>query len=98
MRAEGDGFAFDLRDLSRDTRYALKNGHDRSRWYTVAIVRRPRLTGSRVTVTPPAYTGEEPFALEASTREASLLTARMCGSRRVSKPASVSSSCATATP
>lgn len=74
MRAEGDGFAFDLRDLSRDTRYALKNGHDRSRWYTVAIVRRPRLDGFTLTVTPPAYTGEEPFALEASTREASLLT------------------------
>lgn len=73
MRAEGDGFAFDLRDLSRDTRYALKNGNDRSRWYTVSVISRPRLDGFTLTVTPPAYTGEQPFTLEASAREASLL-------------------------
>jgi hypothetical protein len=73
MRASGEGFAFELRDLSRDTRYAVKNGNDVSRWYTVGVTPRPRLERLTVTVTPPAYTGEKPLSLSPSKREAEVL-------------------------
>ncbi len=73
MRSGADGFVFDLRDLSRDTRYAIKNGNDSSRWYTVSVIRRPRLEKLTITVTPPAYTGDKPWQLSPSKREADIL-------------------------
>jgi hypothetical protein len=73
MRSTADGFAFELRDLSRTTRYAVKNGHDVSRWYTVAVTPRPRLDHLTVTVTPPVYTGEKPLQLSPAKREADVL-------------------------
>lgn len=82
MRASGDGFAFELRDLSRDTRYAVKNGNDVSRWYAVGVTPRPRLDRLSVTVAPPAYTGEKPRALSPSKREAEVLK----GSRVTVRP------------
>ena len=68
MRSGADGFVFELRDLSRDTRYAVRNGNDSSRWYTVSVIRRPRLDKLSITVTPPAYTGEKPLSLSPSKR------------------------------
>ena len=73
MRSEADGFVFELRDLSRDTRYAVKNGNDVSRWYTVSVIPRPRLERMTITVTPPAYTGEKPAQLATNKREAEIL-------------------------
>ena len=73
MRSSADGFVFELRDLSDDTRYAVKNGNDTSRWHTLSVIRRPRLENLTVTVTPPAYTGVQPFLLSPSKREASIL-------------------------
>ena len=73
MRSEADGFAFEMRDLSRETRYAVKNGNDVSRWYTVAVIRRPRLDHLTVTVTPPAYTGEKPSQISPHKRESDIL-------------------------
>ena len=73
MRSEADGFVFEMRDLSRETRYAVKNGNDISRWYTVAVTRRPRLDHLTVTVTPPAYTGDKPAQLSPHKREADIL-------------------------
>jgi hypothetical protein len=73
MRAAGDGFAFELCDVSRTTRYAVKNGNDVSRWYTLGVTPRPRLDRLTVTVAPPAYTGEKPVALAAAKREAEVL-------------------------
>jgi hypothetical protein len=83
-------------DLSRDTRYALKNGHDRSRWYMVAIVRRPRLSG-HADLTPPAYTAKSPL------RSKRPRARRRCDVSHVLlqagiKSHDVSTSCATATP
>ncbi len=73
MHAETNGFAFEMRDLSHETRYAVKNGNDVSRWYTVAVIRRPRLEHLSITVTPPAYTGEKPSQLSPHKREAGVL-------------------------
>lgn len=73
MRSEADGFVFEMRDLSHETRYAVKNGNDLSRWYTVSVIRRPRLDHLTVTVTPPAYTGEKPSLLGTHKREADIL-------------------------
>jgi len=73
MHSETDGFAFEMRDLSHETRYAVKNGNDLSRWYTVAVIRRPRLEQLSITVTPPAYTGEKPAQLSPHKREAGVL-------------------------
>ncbi len=70
MRPDDDRHAFVLTDLGRDTRYAIRNGRDLSRWYTVSVLPRPRLDRLTVTVTPPAYTGAEPFPLNPFTREA----------------------------
>ncbi len=53
MRSGADGFFFELRDLSRDTRYAIRNGNDSSRWHTLSIIQRPRLVKLTVMVTPP---------------------------------------------
>ncbi len=75
MRSEADGFAFEMRDLSRETRYAVKNGNDVSRWYTVAVIRRPRLDHLTVTVTSPAYTGDKPSQISPHKREADILKA-----------------------
>jgi hypothetical protein len=73
MRSEADGFAFDLRDVSQTTRYAVKNGGDVSRWYTVVVIPRPRLSRLTVTVEPPAYTGEKAEVLSPQKREAAVL-------------------------
>ncbi|MDD4018382.1 MAG: hypothetical protein PHV28_10620, partial [Kiritimatiellae bacterium] len=73
MRSGTGGFVFELRDLSRDTRYAVKNGNDSSRWYTVAVIRRPRLEKLAITVTPPAYTGEKPWPLSPAKRDSNIL-------------------------
>jgi len=73
MRAGANGFAFELRDLSRDARYAVKNGNDASRWYTVSVIRHPRLDQLTITVTPPAYTGEKAWALSQAKRESGIL-------------------------
>jgi len=82
MRAAGDGFAFELRDLARTARYAVKHGNDLSRWHTVTVTPRPRLKSLTVTVTPPAYTGEKPLAIDPAKREAEILK----GSRVVVRP------------
>ncbi len=73
MRNSADGFVFELRDLSRSTRYAVRNGHDQSRWHTITVINRPRLDGLTVTVTPPIYTGEEPWTIGSHKREAEVL-------------------------
>jgi hypothetical protein len=73
MRNSSDDFAFELRDLSRNTRYAVKNGNDISRWYTVSVIPKPHLDRLTVTVTPPAYTGEKPWQLSLNKREADIL-------------------------
>ena len=73
MRSTAEGFVFELRDLARDTRYAVKNGNDVSRWYTLTVTPRPRLERLSVTVTPPAYTGEKPLQLAPAKREAEIL-------------------------
>ncbi len=73
MRSEADGFVFEMSDLSHETRYAVKNGNDISRWYTVAVIRRPRLEHLTVTVTPPAYTGGKPWQVSPQRREAEIL-------------------------
>ncbi len=73
MRSAADGFVFELSDLARDTRYAVKNGNDSSRWYTVSVIRRPRLEKLAVTVTPPDYTGGKAWTLSPSKREAEIL-------------------------
>ena len=74
MKSGGDSFIFELKDLSKNTRYAIKNGNDKSRWYTVSVVRRPRLDKLSVTITPPAYTGEKPWQLGSHKREADILS------------------------
>lgn len=73
MRASEGGFVFELRDLARDTRYAVKNGNDVSRWYTVSVCRRPALKDLSVTVTPPVYTGEKPVRVDPERRETTVL-------------------------
>ncbi len=73
MHSGENGFVFELRDLSRDTRYAVKNGNDSSRWYTVSVVRRPRLEKLTITVVPPVYTRDKPWQLSPNKREADIL-------------------------
>jgi hypothetical protein len=73
MRSETDGFMFELRDLAQTTRYAVKNGNDASRWYTVTVVPRPRLDRLEVTITPPAYAGAAPVRLSPDKRDADAL-------------------------
>ncbi len=73
MKSGAGGFAFELSDLSRTVRYAVKNGNDRSRWHTLAVIQHPKLDRLAVTVTPPAYTGEPPQPLSPSKREAEVL-------------------------
>ncbi|MDD2601084.1 MAG: hypothetical protein PHO37_17980 [Kiritimatiellae bacterium] len=73
MRGSADGFVFELRDLSRKTRYALRNGNDQSRWHTISVIQRPRLEELILTVTPPEYTGEKPWNVGPHKREIELL-------------------------
>lgn len=73
MRTTPGGMAFDLRDLTRDTRYAIRSGRDSSRWHTVRVRRRPKPETLTVTVTPPAYTGAKPWSLNADARESGIL-------------------------
>ncbi len=74
MRSSAEEFVFELKDLSKSTRYAVKNGNDQSRWYSVAVIPRPRLERLTVTITPPAYTGEKPWKLSPHKREADILS------------------------
>ena len=73
MRSSGDGFVFELHDLTRSTKYMVRNGNDDSRGYTVKVISRPRLTGLKVTVTPPAYTGGDPWTIESVKHEVEVL-------------------------
>ena len=73
MKTGADDFVFELKDLSKNTRYAVKNGNDKSRWYTVSVIRHPRLDRLTVTISPPAYTGEKPWLLSPHKREAAIL-------------------------
>ena len=73
MRSTVDGHVFELRELAHSTRYAIKNGNDLSRWYTISVSRRPRLDRLTVTSTPPAYTGGKPLSIAPAKREAEIL-------------------------
>lgn len=73
MRGSVDGFAFELRDLSRKTRYALRNGNDQSRWHTISVIQRPRLEHLILTVTPPEYTDDKPWTVGPHKREVAVL-------------------------
>ena len=73
MKSSTDDFIFELKDLSKNTRYAVKNGNDKSRWYTIAVIPHPRLSKLTVTITPPAYTGDKPWQLSPHKREADIL-------------------------
>jgi len=73
MRSSSDGFVFELRDLSRRTRYAVRHGNDQSRWHTLSVIQRPRLEGLTLTVTPPEYTGVRAWSVGAHKREIEVL-------------------------
>ncbi|MDA3926797.1 MAG: hypothetical protein PF904_19100 [Kiritimatiellae bacterium] len=73
MRNSADGFVFELRDLSHTTRYAVRNGNDQSRWHTVSVINRPRMDGLTLTVTPPEYTGDDPWTIGPHKREVEVL-------------------------
>jgi len=73
MRSGSDGFVFELRDLSRRTRYAIRNGNDESRWHTVSVIQRPRLEDLTLTVIPPEYTGDKPWTVGPHKREVEVL-------------------------
>jgi len=73
MKSGASGFSFELNDLSRTVRYAVKHGNDLSRWYTLDVIQHPQLERLTVTVTPPAYTGDAPQPLSPSKREADIL-------------------------
>ncbi len=73
MRSDGDGFVFELTDLTRTTRYCVRNGNDESRSYTVRVIPRPRLKNLRVTVTPPPYTGAAEYAIDLYRHQAEIL-------------------------
>ncbi|MFO7937045.1 MAG: DUF4175 family protein [Kiritimatiellia bacterium] len=73
MRSSGEGFVFELHDLTRTTQYLLRNGNDQSKEYTVKVIPRPKLKKLKVTVTPPEYTGEEPWTVESIKHEVKVL-------------------------
>jgi len=73
MRSNAEGFVFELRDLSRDTRYVICNGNDESRRHRISVIPRPRLDALTVTVTPPEYTAAEPWTIGSNKREADIL-------------------------
>ncbi len=73
MRSGGDGFVFELHDLTHTTQYLLRNGNDRSKEYTIKIIPRPRLKKLKVTVTPPEYSGEESWTVESLKHEVKIL-------------------------
>ncbi len=73
MRTRGDGFVFELHDLTRSTRYLVRNGNDVSRNYTIRVIPRPRLPKLKVTVTPPEYTGDKAWSLESRKHEVDIL-------------------------
>jgi len=73
MRSSGEGFVFELHDLPRTTQYVLRNGNDKSRGYTIKVVPRPRLKNLKVSVTPPAYTGEDAWTIEPLKHDAEVL-------------------------
>jgi hypothetical protein len=69
-----DGFAFELRHITRNTKYAVKNGNDQSRWYRIRVVERPRLDKAVVNVTPPAYTGAKMWQVDRRRQQANILS------------------------
>lgn len=73
MRTRGEGFVFELHDLTRSTRYLVRNGNDDSRAYTIRVIPRPRLPALKITVTPPEYTDDEPWTIESRKHEVEIL-------------------------
>jgi hypothetical protein len=53
-----DHFDYTFKDLRNSTSYRFTAGDHASETFTITVVREPILTDTRVTLTPPAYTGE----------------------------------------
>ena len=52
-----------VQDIRNTTSYYFEAGDHKSETYTITVVHEPILTDVRVTLTPPAYTGEAPTTL-----------------------------------
>ncbi len=53
-----DRYDYTFKDIRNTTSYYFQAGDYKSRTYTITVVHEPILTDVRVTLTPPAYTGE----------------------------------------
>ncbi|MDH4337994.1 MAG: DUF4175 family protein [Candidatus Krumholzibacteria bacterium] len=53
-----DRYDYTFKDIRNTTSYYFQAGNYKSRTYTITVVHEPILTDVRVTLTPPAYTGE----------------------------------------
>lgn len=61
-----DRYDYTFKDIRNTTSYRFQVGDYTSPTYTVTVVHEPILTDVRVTLTPPAYTGEAPTTLDQS--------------------------------
>ncbi|MDH3199165.1 MAG: DUF4175 domain-containing protein, partial [Candidatus Krumholzibacteria bacterium] len=59
-----DKYEYAFHDLRHTVRYAFNAGDYSSPTYTITVVHEPILSAMRVTLTPPAYTGESPAVYE----------------------------------
>jgi hypothetical protein len=58
-----DHHDYTFKDIRNTTSYYFEAGGHKSEKYTITVVHEPILTDVRVTLTPPAYTGEAPSTL-----------------------------------
>ncbi|HXV14596.1 MAG TPA: DUF4175 family protein, partial [Candidatus Krumholzibacteria bacterium] len=61
-----DRYDYTFRDIRNTTSYRFQVGDYQSPTYTITVVHEPILTDVRVTLTPPAYTGEPTTTLDQS--------------------------------
>jgi len=58
-----DRYRYTFRDMRHTVSYFFEAGEERSPTYTITVVHEPILTDMKITLTPPAYTGEAPVEL-----------------------------------
>lgn len=74
MRLDNNTHSFTLTSLTRNTRYAIRHGNDRTRWFDITITPKPQLHNLTITLTPPPYTTAPPQTIPATTRQITAVT------------------------
>jgi regulator of replication initiation timing len=66
-------FRHTFKRVEEELRFRLRGGDDETEWFQLRLADRPRVDNIAIRVTPPAYSGAEPFNVPAGERSAEAL-------------------------